>query len=254
MKIYNTQYKRRPKRYRLPEKGVHIWKADLKSPLINVVDIMTLLSPDERNRADRFYFQRHKRRYVVCRGLLRVLLSRYLGADPKQIRFAYRKNGKPILDYSIHPVNLFFNVSHSKELALLVFAKCPLVGIDVEYIKYDFRAEELAKRFYHKSENDFLSKLALNRRKKEFYNFWTCKEAYLKATGEGLAGLEKVEIQSRKKKQIILHQINGRSKFLTGWLLQQLEADQDFSAALALKGQHFNIRYRKIPITPPLFN
>lgn len=78
---------------------------------------LSVLSPDEITRAERFHFQRDQKRFVRCRAALRDILGRYLTLPPAGIRFRYQSNGKPEMAEDQSPNNLRFNVSHSSELA-----------------------------------------------------------------------------------------------------------------------------------------
>src|SRR5207248_11802779 len=92
-------------------------------------------STDEFERARRFYFDRDRRRYVVGRGILRMLLGRYLHCAPQEIDFAYGAYGKPSLAKPAAGPVLHFNVAHSEGLALYAFTYAGEVGVDVEQMR-----------------------------------------------------------------------------------------------------------------------
>ncbi len=91
---------------------------------------LSLLDYDERERAFRFHFTRHQRRFIVARAMLRNILARYLNQDPRELTLSYQKHGKPFIP---HGLQIEFNLSHSKDMALLAVGKTVPLGIDIEY-------------------------------------------------------------------------------------------------------------------------
>jgi 4'-phosphopantetheinyl transferase len=145
-----------------------------------------VLSTDERMRAGRFHFARDRDRFIACRGILRELLARYLHQDAATIQFSYGPHGKPDLagGNGHHP--LFFNASHAGALAIYaVTSVCP-VGVDVEHLREIPDFDAIASRFFAPSETGRLTALPPAQRLEEFFACWTWKEAFLKATGEGI--------------------------------------------------------------------
>src|SRR6185369_10759928 len=94
----------------------HVWRARLDQPE-RLAEFLATLAPDERERADRFRFQKDHDHFITARGVLRALLSRYLHVSPADLSFGYSEHGKPSLA-GHHSGDLRFNVSHSHELAL----------------------------------------------------------------------------------------------------------------------------------------
>jgi 4'-phosphopantetheinyl transferase len=174
------QWQHPPKRLRLPESSLHVWRADLE-----VVDdeIGELLSADERLRARRFVFENDRTRWTRSRGILRALLGRYLDLDPKTLRFTSGPNGKPAL--LGESVSLHFNLSHSDGLALYAFARSR-VGVDVEVARPDIDAIALAERALGEDEAERLRRLPAGERDREFLRAWARHEAALKCRGGGL--------------------------------------------------------------------
>ena len=147
---------------------------------------MQSLSTDERGRARRLRFERDRARFVLGRGMLRMILSRYTGVPAEELVFAYGANGKPNLSSISSGDILQFNVAHSDSLALYAVAREYEVGIDVERIHTTDDADEIAARFFSERENIWWRSLPEHRRGEAFFNLWTRKEACLKASGDGL--------------------------------------------------------------------
>jgi 4'-phosphopantetheinyl transferase len=176
-----------PESFSLSSGEVHVWRAELERPVELQGTFLGLLDHDERERASRFHFEKHRRRFVLARGFLRVLLGRYLEVPPEQVRFAYGQYGKPSLagEYGANPLR--FNTSHSEELAVYAFVQDHEIGVDVEYIKEDFAAEDIARHFFSAYEVETLAALPETERAAAFFRCWTRKEAYIKAIGNGLS-------------------------------------------------------------------
>jgi 4'-phosphopantetheinyl transferase len=174
---------------RLPLGEVHVWRERIGEPSPCAEG---LLSADERRRADRLLRQEDRWRFVQARAALRTILARYCGAGPDAIVLREGRNGKPELERRPSCRDICFNLSHSGELALLAFAVGTPVGVDVEAVRPIPEEQELAQRFLTASERLALG--AVRDRESAFLRIWTLKEALLKATGEGLGGLEQVEV------------------------------------------------------------
>lgn len=149
--------------------------------------MLRVLSADERERAARFHFLKDREHFIAARGLLRLLLSRYLDLPPQQLSFSYSPYGKPALAGERDCTSLRFNVSHSHGVALYAFTLEREVGVDVEYIRQDVVGESIAEHFFSAQEVTSLRALPAGVQPQAFFNCWTRKEAFIKARGEGLS-------------------------------------------------------------------
>ena len=177
----------RKRRLTLASGEIHVWRIWLDTLAPMFEEFMKSLSTDERGRAHRLRFERDRTRFVLGRGILRMILSRYTGVPAEELVFAYGANGKPELS-SVSPGEMLrFNVAHSDALALYAVAREYEVGIDVERIHATVDADEIAARFFSERENIWWRGLPEQRRGEAFFNLWTRKEACVKATGDSLA-------------------------------------------------------------------
>jgi 4'-phosphopantetheinyl transferase len=176
-----------PKMLKLESDEVHVWRASLDLEASSVQHLQPTLCTEEQQRAERFHFQKDRDRFIIARGLLRTLLSRYLGKEPRHLQFVYSQYGKPALSEAYGKDTLCFNVSHSRSLILYAVTLNRNIGVDLEYIRTDFSCEEIAEKFFSPQENSMLSTLPVEMKHKAFFNCWTRKEAYIKATGKGLS-------------------------------------------------------------------
>jgi 4'-phosphopantetheinyl transferase len=216
---------------------VHVWKANLDLPIAQIRSLAVQLSEDERARADRFYNQTDRDSFITARGLLRTVLGQYLNTPPDRLQFQYQDRGKPFLQDS--PIE--FNVTHSHGLALYAIAQSRRVGIDLEYVR-DIEVQALAQRFFSDREFQQLQALPLDRQTATFFQYWTAKEAYLKATGEGLAGLSQIEIIELLKGDAI--SLDLAYKDASQWRLQPLDrilGTVDYAAAVVAEGKDWTL-------------
>lgn len=149
-------------------------------------------SPREEARFQSFAHEEHRLRWGASRGFLREALGAALGLPAREIAFGYGAHGKPGLLLSQQPrgAPLRFNLSHSGGLALLVLARGAEVGADVE-LPRQRRTDDLARRWFTPGEQARVVGSA-----EAFFRLWPCKEAFLKATGEGLSrSLRSYEIE-----------------------------------------------------------
>ena len=164
---------------------VHIWCVSLDVPPETLARLDATLSLEERDRGARLRFTGDRQQFTVAHGALRDLLGRYLRIPPRRVGYASNPFGKPALDPRCG--RLRFNLSHSAGLALIAIAAEADVGIDLECIQGHTDYAELARCFFSSAEVDELSALPPHCYAESFLGCWTKKEAYLKASGVGLA-------------------------------------------------------------------
>ncbi len=151
------------------------------------------LSKEELARQDRFIPPVVKRRFGVCRGKLRHLLSAMLRIEPSDVQFEYNSTGKPRLA-SCHRSTLEFNVSHSGDWGLFGFADAVPLGVDTELFQRKTNFEALAPQVPNLNERARLALLPPEDRNLAIMHAWVAKEAVLKAIGVGIGfGLHAAE-------------------------------------------------------------
>jgi 4'-phosphopantetheinyl transferase len=178
-----------PRELVLAPEEVHLWYASLEQPTSLVEQLMPTLSANERARAERFHFTRDREHYILARGMLRKILGNYLKVELGCLEFNAGPNGKPALIHRSSSSAIHFNLSHSHNLTLYAFSRDREVGIDLEYIRPIAEAEQIAERFFPQQARNVLRNLSPNELDKQFFIYWTRMEAYLKARGDGLAGI-----------------------------------------------------------------
>ncbi len=171
----------------LPASGVvHVCYARLDPPAAFIAQMEQTLAADEWARLRRFHFADDARRYAVRRGILRHLLGRYLDIPPAEIVFAYGPQHKPALSEPQAKTNLRFNLSDSGEMAVYAFAVGQEIGVDIEAQRDFPDARQLAESFFSPVEAEWLRQQPPEEESTAFLRCWTCKEAVVKALGDGL--------------------------------------------------------------------
>lgn len=214
-----------------PTEMIDVWCVRTEASDAAVEEFRLALTFEERERAARFRFDHLQRSFVLARGALRVLLGSYLNTSRSNVRFRYNSSGKPSLA-SLGRIR--FNVSHSSRLAVFAFTLDCEVGVDVEKIRPLQEMDEIAKHFFCAEEAAELAALPLDERERAFFLCWTRKEAYIKATGDGLSaplGAFRVTLRPCDVARFIhLPRERGSN---TAWTLDNLKLSSDYAGALA---------------------
>ncbi|HIK10029.1 MAG TPA: 4'-phosphopantetheinyl transferase superfamily protein [Oscillatoriaceae cyanobacterium M33_DOE_052] len=227
---------------------VHIWRANLDLNQEQIEVLLETLSPQEQERAKRFHFTHDWRHFIAARGILRNILASYVGMAPEKLHFGYGDRGKPYLETTSAGGMVQFNVSHSQGTALYAVTLGSNIGIDLEAIR-PIDHHNLAKRFFSPTEAATLAQLPPELQQTAFFRAWTSKEAYLKATGEGLAGgLGSVEISINPDSPPQLLNIGGNPYLTERWSLQELNPGPGFTAAVAVEGPIWSLNCWQLTI------
>jgi len=190
-----------------------------------------LLSAEEREKASRYRVERPRTEFIMTRSALRSLLAHYLGISPETVRFRYNEQGKPHLDGA---ADLQFNVSHTDGLALMAFAQHRDVGVDVEKCPATSDVRKLAERFFSLREREELGKLDGEELQAAFLRCWTRKEAYIKASGEGLSlPLHQFDVSIAPDEQDALLATRPVADEANRWTVCNVHVGEGYAAALA---------------------
>jgi 4'-phosphopantetheinyl transferase len=230
--------------YHLSHGDVHIWSASLEQPAKYRERLFLLLSFDEKIRAERFYFEKDRNGYIVGRGLLRIILGRYLGAEPSRVEFTYGLHGKPSMKALPNGKFLEFNLSHSNNMAVYVFTWDQPVGIDIEYIHSMKGMDDFALQFFTPNECNLVHSLVGYKKQETFFRIWTCKEAFLKANGIGLTvPINQVEVSLTTEGTGKLTSIGGDRERAARWRMETFMPTPGYQASLAVEGDYEQALY-----------
>ena len=218
---------------RLDGGDVHVWLANLDDGRPESARVTDVLSAEETARADRFWFERDRRHYSRCRGILRHLLGAYLGADPASLVFDAAEGGKPFLPQT----PMAFNVSHSGAYALIAITRRRELGVDIEAHRPLMDRDALARQCFSAVERARLQSLPEPVRTQAFFTCWTRKEAYVKAVGDGLAyPLDAFDVTFAPGDAVRLS-VPEDPRQPRRWTLEALEAPPGYAAALVTEGR-----------------
>jgi 4'-phosphopantetheinyl transferase len=225
----------------LNSNDVHIWTITLDNPPLPITELTSFLSEDEQKKSDRYKFDTDRNKFIICRGMLRMILSKYINTDPKSLNFEYTDKGKPSLTNS----ELSFNLSHAENLAVYGITMNKNIGIDIEYLQKKSSFEDIAKRFFLPQEYAQIKQLPEQDKSRAFFYIWTGKEAYFKATGEGIsAGLDQIEISLNDQEKPEIIKIKNDREITTNWQIFNLKLPPDYIGKIVVKStDNLNIEY-----------
>lgn len=166
--------------YFLNTDDVLIYKLHLPEYIELTKDLVHFLNPEERNRAERYYKENDRNRFIICRSILKIVLAAHAKLNVHHICLDYHFNKKPYL--ASHP-KLHFNISHSEDFAVIAISQSK-VGIDIEYRTTDFDFNTLLPDIF--DSNEILDIQNAANKEYAFYTSWTRKEAFAKALGKGI--------------------------------------------------------------------
>jgi len=234
----DTLWSQAPSAPAFPTGHVDVWRVRLDEPATAGAE-GTVLSSDEIARAGRFHFEKDRIHFTQCRSALRALLAGYLAIPATEIRFEYLTNGKPRLRAEQNPHTLQFNVSHSANMAVIAVGSEHRLGVDIEKIRADVDTTSLAERFFSLRERAGLQALPDHLRVPGFFACWTRKEAFLKATGDGLSfPLADFSVTTHPDLDPELEEINGNAEAGKLWFLADLSLADGYRATVALDRRH----------------
>lgn len=211
-----------------------ITRLDLGSKAVRAA--ATLLSDAERDRASRFIFDRDRRRFIVARSRLRRLIGTHLNMPPESVELVYGERGKPALPKHSSDLDLRFNISRRDDIAVYAFSIAREIGIDVEAVRLVRGVEDIVERLFSPGEKASYHALAPRHRPLGFFNWWTRKEACVKALGAGLyqpLGSFDVSLAPDEPAQIL--RIENTFGDACGWLLQSFSPMPGLIGAVAVQ-------------------
>lgn len=212
--------------------AVHAWVWDYEFSTNDLRRHISLLSPDEYSRMQRFHFEKDRIRYAASHAIMRILLARYLDLPPSSISFNQNEFGKPHLVPLCPASKLTFNLSHTNRIGLLAIADGLVVGADVEDIRPIER--QIAEHYFSAQEQAALRSLTEADWLEGFYNCWTRKEAILKAEGIGLnVRLDAFDVSLIPNIKAEVLGVRATAGFTSNWHLVDLRPAQGSVGALA---------------------
>jgi 4'-phosphopantetheinyl transferase len=228
---------------------VVVWLIDLDVPADERARLHGALAPAERDRAERFASAQLRDRYIVARGRLRCVLGACLDRDPAEVGIIAGRYGKPELADRAAGSEWRFNVSHSFGKGLIAIARAREVGVDLECARADIPVEQVAEVAFSPREAVVLRALPSETRKSTFFQWWTRKEAYLKARGIGLLDdLRQVAVPAPRAASTLHAGSWPNWAEESAWSVEDLSVGPRVAAALAAAGEEWRFMLRAWPV------
>lgn len=171
---------------RLGREDVHLWTAPSNGSPPSAESLSDELSSSELAESRRFRFEVHRRRFLATRLFRRRVLAHYLGMRPEEVAFSYGTQGKPSLAAELGS-DLAFNDAEADGLAVVAVARGRSVGVDLEPLRPVPEAQSIVESFGSTLESQAFASIGASDREIAFLRWWTGKEAFVKAVGEGLS-------------------------------------------------------------------
>lgn len=244
-----TQWKKE-----MPEKPISKNRVDICRGLLSLSEnqrkaFLEILSPEEKEKAFRFHFEKDRTAYIAARGMLRQLLAQYLDEKPESIHFGYTSFGKPFLKHPLHNAKVHFNLSHAGNLGLFAFSSEAEIGIDIEFIREDFSIDSIVDHYFCSPEIQAIQNTDPSNAFSLFFKFWTRKEAILKAMGKGLSfPLEKCNVSHVKELEFSPVILSDSQEENPVWYVRDLLPGKNYAAALALKKTNVELSLWDFPL------
>jgi 4'-phosphopantetheinyl transferase len=227
---------------------VHLWQLHTPAAAPVIPQWQRWLTAEEQARAARFHRDRDRHTFILSRGGLRWLVGQYLGLDPAAVAFRYGDRGKPYLAPAHSPQSgpgLEFNLAHSGDWVVYGFTQGMAIGVDVEAIAPRNHGEGLIQRCLTAQEQQTLSSDPASRQR-QFFSYWTAKEAYLKATGQGLsypmASVEVAWTPDASQARLV------QPSTAQDWTLQPWQPDEATAAAVCVADTVREICWGQVPL------
>jgi 4'-phosphopantetheinyl transferase len=238
-----SQWQPTPDDLTLSPDYVDIWKCCVELTDDQIGELLSLLSTEEKARAQRLKIAEKKNQFIITRGRLRQILGKYLNSDPRAFKFDYATHGKPYLEERWQGHEISFNVTHSHNYILIAMSLDHQLGIDIEKIRHDRDHTALARRFFSKREQAELTTLSEEVKIRAFYSCWARKEAFVKAVGDGITyGLDTFDVSVYPdvgKPSLNIHTSIADDKT---WSIINIPMDEDYMAALAVTSDTVSVR------------
>ena len=203
-------------------------------------ELIENLSQDEKDRANKFKIEQKRDQFIITRSLLRQLLANSLDKLAEEIVFSYAEQGKPYLQEKYNNKQLMFNVSHSGHYAVIALGLEQQLGVDIEMINTDIDYQSLVKRFFSQQEQQDFSALNEDEKLTGFYQIWSRKESFIKATGQGVAfGLDCFSVpMSLQNNKVTVDEV---AKIDRDWYLYEIATAAAYKAALTTDSNQIEI-------------
>jgi 4'-phosphopantetheinyl transferase len=225
---------------------VHVWALRQQPEAALTADWHAYLTVDEIARAARFKFSPDAWRFCLARALLRIVLASYVRCQPHELKFGSKGRDKPLL---LDDGQLQFNLSRRDSMVLIGVTQQREIGVDIERLRHDFEVETIAQQFFSAAEQAVVAELPVAHRAQAFFNCWTRKEAFLKATGEGLfRQLDTFDVSLRPGESARLLATRPDTGEAARWEFMLPDPGPGYVAAVIVENGPVPLRYWQAPL------
>lgn len=226
----------------------HVWVLTLDRFRSTLPHLSDCLPEDERVRAGRFRFEDDRCRFLIGRACARQLLAAYLAeADPARLPLREGAHGKPFLERDPDP-SIRFNWSHSGEIVAVAFSRDADIGVDIERVDRATDIDAVAERVFSATELAAYRTFEGEARREAFFNGWTRKEAFIKATGEGLSrALQGFDVEIRPGRPPRILAIDGEPAAAARWTVQAFSPRPGYVGAVAVHAPGVRVAWPRWP-------
>ncbi len=217
----------------MDDRTIKLWHSDCAATEAEYPQYWRILDPIEQQQAFAIKNELRRRRYVGVHARLRMLLGNVVNTAPEHLSLGTAEHGKPYLvDYP----ELSFNLSHSADkMAVAIAYNCDL-GIDIEQYKIRQNLAGLVDKCFAEEEKRYWQRLPEAEQMQAFYRFWTRKEAFVKATGKGIAlGLQHCVINPQEQSELLRIPVGYGQ--VDEWLIQEIDLGEPMYGALAVRSK-----------------
>ncbi len=217
---------------------IHIYLTDSETvPASLLARYRSIMSEQELERNQRYRMDRDRRTDCIARCLTRTTLSRYADLPPTEWLFVNNKFGKPEIQNP--PIPIRFNLSHTSRFVACAVTRTYDLGIDIEFLKRTNDISSIAGHYFSDLEKNALFRLQPEQQKSRFFDYWTLKEAYLKACGVGIsAGLDTFSFILDDPNTITIRLADTVDDAAEDWQFRLMSPSEDHRMAVALRRQH----------------
>jgi 4'-phosphopantetheinyl transferase len=203
------------------------------------------LNSTERAHWRKLHFEKHQFRYIFAHGVLRTILSGYVGVRPNTIRFSANSFGKPYIDMPESDPRISFNMSHAEDLTIVAVMLAQAVGVDVESVRPIPELDNIARDYFSDAERALLQSSPAGLKEQTFCLCWTRKEAYVKAVGKGLSiPLNSFDTSMHPVAKGRFLNSTEHAPQIESWWLSDLTLPYGYVGALVVEGVEPKIDYR----------
>lgn len=213
----------------MEQADINLWQGEIAATEADYPYHWQILDPAEQRHANAFKNEPLRRRYVEIHAQLRIVLAGAVNTTPEQLRIHNAEYGKPYLvDYP----DLAFNLSHTGNKMVVAIAHNCDLGVDIEQCKPRKNLAALVDKCFAEEEKSYWQQLPESQQTQAFYHFWVRKEAFVKATGRGIAlGLQHCVVNPKNISEFLsIPKAYGKAN---EWLVQPIDHGETICGALA---------------------